>query len=452
MKASRTRKTRFWTVYAIAAAALVVLAAVALVVFYDFIDAFDESQPQSPAEAAMKYAKEITADELRALLEDSSENISWHSMDSKEKFISERVDALDDDGMFCRRAGGDDEHPIYSLISAGHEICRIELESVPTGRYGFDCWRVKNTSACFDTLKRYEIAVPVGSTVTIDDGTVPLGDPEKSDFPFDFAPSDRGAPDYVTYTTDLRDTIPSVRAEYNGIELTLELSEVRFTAMYPNELIYSAEIRVPHGSSVTVGSYDITNTVEHATEPAFAADIVGGVNAPQYDVYTLNGLYAPLEGISITLDGRELDFDVTTDGNSEHIDCKMRVEGAQSLNAFAEEFTRAYFHYTSSGYRNIDENLAAVLKYVQTSSELYAKIRDSKIGYDFVTPVTSQVYNVLEITESYRLDDASYVTVLAFDIDHKIYSESRSYAGELILHIDRSGDGYTVLNMTIENK
>ena len=73
------------------------------------------------------------------------------------------------------------------------------------------------------------------------------------------------------------------------------------------------------------------------------------------------------------------------------------------------------------------------------------------MGYDFVTPVTSQVYNRLEVVRMYRLEDSSYVVKLAFDVDHQIYSESRSYKGEISLHIVNVGT-YKIANMVIENE
>lgn len=452
MRTSRKHKTKFWTVYAISVAVLVILIGTALGVFYDFIDAFEDSQPQSAAEAATKYAKAITHEELRAMLESEGEGVSWHSEDSKEKFISERVASLDDGGMFCRRSGGDDAHPIYSVISRGHELCRLELESIATGRYSFKCWRVREISAVFDALERYEIAVPLGSTVTLNGELLDQSNASKCECPYSHMAFDSNVPEFVVYTTDPSDAAPSIMAIYEGENLAFESSGARFTAIYPTKLFYSATLRVPQGSQITVRGHNISESVKSVTEDAFKTLITDGVQVPQYDVYTAEGLYTPLEEICISLDGRELEYSVTVDGNTQYIDCKMSVDGSDGIYSFAEDFTRTYFRYTSSGYKNIDENLAATLAYVQPSSELYARIRDSKIGYDFVTPVTSQVYNRLEVTESYLLDDTSYVVVFAFDIDHTIYSESRSYVGELLLRIAHSDNGYTVLNMTIENK
>lgn len=448
---ARRHRSKFWTVYAIVAAVLALLIATALVVFYDFIDAFEEAQPQSAAEAATKYAKAMTSEEFRAMLETASKDITWHSEAAREKFISERADCLDDDKMFCRRAGGDEAHPIYSLISRGHELCRLELESVPTGRYSFKQWELCRAVAVFDSIEQYRISVPRGSIVTLDGEVLDESLAESCECPHDTAVFDSGAPSFVTYTTEPFDTAPSICAVYNGEQLVLEANGSIFTSELPSQLLYSAALRVPHGAVVTVRGFGIAESAQATTEDAFKASVIDGVRVPQYDVYTLDGLCAPLENVVVSLDGRELEYSSVLDGHAMHIDCLMSVADPDALYSFAEKFARAYFRYTSDGYRDIDENLAAVLTYVQPSSELYAKIRDSKIGYDFVTPVTSRVYNRLEATESYLLDDASYAVVFAFDIDHTIYSEKRSYSGELLLHIGRSGDGFTVLNMTIEN-
>ena len=155
--------------------------------------------------------------------------------------------------------------------------------------------------------------------------------------------------------------------------------------------------------------------------------------------------------ISITLNGETLAFDDTISDRVQSVSVDIGSVTNDEVNTFADSFIRAYFHYTSRGYRNTAENLAAALAYVQNGTELYTRIRDSKVGYDFVTPVTSQVYNRLEVTRMYRLDDGSYVVSVAFDVDHQIYSESRSYKGDIFLHIVDAG-GYKIANMVIENE
>ncbi len=452
MKAQRSRRASFWTVYAIITACLVILIAAGLALFYDFIDAFDESQPQNPAEAAAAFANSLDADSARELLLRATEDVEWQSEASAEKYISECIAALEGENTFCRRSGGDDARPVYSLMAGGREVLLLELESTPTGRYSFTSWRVCDTSIGPDAFHCYSITVPRGSTVSVNGKLLDESAAAACDSLYRPTAFDGAAPECVMYQSELYDIAPSVTAVYEGVELELETRERSISAVYPASLLYTATVRVPHGSTVTVRGKVLSEHVKSTAEAAFGGMIADTVNAPQYDVYEICGLYAPLEDIAVTLDGRQLDFTRSDSERSVTVEHLLGGKSVDALSAYGEEFARAYFHYTSSGYRGIDENLAAVLTYVLPSSELYTRLRDSKIGYDYVTPVTSQVYNRLEIVATYELDDGSFVLDIAFDIDHTIYSEKRSYSGELFLHIVSTSGGYAVQNMTIENK
>ena len=450
----KSKMSRFWLVYAIVTSVLVIAVFAGLVLFYDFMDAFEESQPQSPAEAAKAYAESLTEDDVRSLIELEASKLLWSSEEARNGTINTYMDAFKAGGIFCRRNGGEDDSPIYSVIADRREICRITLKKSPIGRYSFDAWSVTDTFVSFDGFMKYSVKVPEGSTVMLNGAPMSESYVSDKNLPYSTLDVEKGAkglPTAKVYETELLDKKPEVSVRLGDTELEVSYSDGVFTANYPDSLLYSATVKVPAGATVTVRGNDLASTIAKTSESAFGGLIAEGLVVPSFDVYEIDGLYCPLADVSVTLNGEELTFEDTVDGTVQSISVDIGSVTNDSVSTFADSFIRAYFHYTSSGYRNTAENLAAALAYVQNGTELYTRIRDSKVGYDFVTPVTSQVYNRLEVTRMYRLEDSSYVVSVAFDVDHQIYSESRSYKGDIFLHIVDAG-GYKIANMVIENE
>jgi len=451
---NRKKHDSFWLIYTIVVAVLLIGIAAGLVLFYDFIDAFEASQPQSPADAAKNYALKLTEADVTEMLNVEADKLTWGSDESRSRAVQDYVDSFKEGSLFCRRNGGTDDSPVYSVLAAKREICRIELKKAPIGRYGFDAWTVTDRYVSFEGFTNYTVTVPNGTVLTVNGKVLDDSYVTERGAPYSTSPIEAGAaelPVGVTYETDLFDVLPEITAVYNGHSLVLKSDGTSYSAEYPAALLYSADIKVPAGSLVTVRGVNLAEHVTKASESAFGGLIAEGLTVPSFDIYSLDGLYVPLADVTVKLDGALLDFTETLTDNVQSISVDIGGVTDSEVSSFADSFTRAYFHYTSNGYRNTAENLAAALAYVKSGTELYTRIRDSKVGYDYVTPVTSQVYNRLEVVRMYRLEDSSYVVKLAFDVDHQIYSEHRSYKGEISLHIVEAG-GYKIANMVIENE
>lgn len=458
MKSNRSKRNsdRFWLIYMISAVVLLFAVIASLFVFYDFMDAFEASQPQSPADAAKKYASAMTVGDVTQLLSDFAKNEPLLDEESSAKIVSELAALWDTEKMFCKKASdaGDDETPVYSAISNGKEIFRITLKKEPIGRYGFDAWVVASVEATLDGCNIYTITAPAGATVTVN--STPLGESfiVEKDIPYeykDFEKSVQGLPTAVRYETGLLEGIPTVSASLGGAELSVTSVDGGFSVLYPEALLYNATVKVPSGSVVTSNGIDISDSAEKATESAFSGLIADGLTVPEFDIYTLTGLYTPLDNVTVTLDGTIKAYETSNENGTQHFLVDIGSYENAEVETFAKDFTKAYFYYTSRGYQNTAENLAAALAYVKSDTELYKRIKDSKVGYDFVTPITSEVYNKFEVSRIYPLEDASYVVMIEFDIDHKIYSHSRSYKGEISLHVVSGGE-YKIANMVIVNE
>lgn len=454
-KRSRSKRSRFWLIYTISTVVLLFAVIISLFVFYDFMDAFEESQPQSPADAAKKYAVALTSSDVEKMLKDFAESEPLLDEASAEKIIAELVSLWNNDKVFCKRLSdlGNDEAPVYSVISGGREMFRLTLSKQPTGRYGFDAWYISDTEVKLDGLNIYTITAPAGAVVTVN-GTV-LDDTfvTEKDLPYsyrDFEKGLAGLPTATSYETGLLEDVPSVSAKLGDTILEVTYNDYGFTAKYPSSLLYSCTVKVPEGANVTSNGFDIAAFATKTTESAFGGLIAEGLTVPSFDVYTLDGLFAPLSGIVVTENGVTATHVEAVEGNAQTVTVEIASVDNAEVASFAKEFTKAYFYYTSRGYQNTAQNLAAALSYVKSDTELYRRIKDSKVGYDFVTPITSEVYNKFEVTRTYPLEDGSFIVMIEFDIDHQIYSQSRSYKGEISLHVVNNGE-YKIANMVINN-
>lgn len=453
----RKRKTRkvskFWLVYAISASVLLVGIAVGLGIFYDFIDAFEESMPQNPSEVALACGKELTEEELGSMVRESYLELFPDGEDGA-RLEEEYAAALRAGGFFCKRTVGEgtEEMPVYSLMSGTREICRISLAKTSTGRYGFKSWIITDRYVVLDMFHTYTVTAPEGAVVKVNGEALGEEDITERDIPYAYAPYEKGdgLPVAVCYTTEPMETAPEVEVGLGEYKLEVTGSGYGYTAKYPAEMLYTATVNVPAGAEVTVNGQKLSLHVTPEEEDVIGGMITEGITVPKYDVYKMTGLYAPLEEVQVTLDGTALQLSYVTDGRRQTVFEDTSANNVPQVSDFADNFVRTYFTYTAYGYSNIDAHLAAVLALVAPDTELYAKIRDSKIGYDYVTPVTSQVYNRLEVLRTIALEDGSYIVTMAFDVDHTIYSEARSYVGELHLHVSAGVD--KVREMVIINE
>ena len=453
---SRRKSSRFWLIYMISTVVLVFGVLASLFVFYDFIDAFEASQPQSPADAVKKHASELSSEQIEKMYRDFAESEPLLDSESADKIITELVGIWDPNTMFCKKLAdiGTDEAPVYSIVSGGREMFRLTLEKKPIGRYGFDAWYIADTEVKLDGLSIYTITAPKDSVVTVNGAVLDDSFISEKDLPYDYKEFEKGLeglPTAVRYETGLLDGVPSVTAKLGETVLEVTYSDDGFTAKYPSDLTYSATVKVPADALVTSNGVDISAHAEKTTESAFGGLIAEGLNVPSFDIYTLTGLFAPLSDVVVTVGGAEKVYESVSENNAQTITVDIGSADNADVATFAKDFTKAYFYYTSRGYQNTAQNLAAALAYVKSDTDLYKRIKDSKIGYDFVTPITSETYNKFEVVRTFPLEDGSYVVMIEFDIDHKIYSQSRSYKGEISLHVVNNGE-YKIANMVIVNE
>ena len=169
-------------------------------------------------------------------------------------------------------------------------------------------------------------------------------------------------------------------------------------------------------------------------------------------VYRLERLFAPVLDIKFVLDGRELTPQTTFDGREGQYSVDYPSISMPEVEERALAFCKDYFHYTSSGYNNTDSNLQKVLSYMIENSAIYNRILKSKIGIDYVTPVTSHEYHALAVEKVIRVDDDTAVCSIYYDIEQWTYKTQRLYDGHLWLLMDLSGSSWIVSGMLTDIK
>ncbi len=299
----------------------------------------------------------------------------------------------------------------------------------------------------------YTVSAPEGATVYVNGIALSEEYITERGRCYEYSPLEKnkeGLPTYTVYSTGELFASPTVSATLEGIELSAEAEGVVCTFEYPVEKLYGLTVKAPKGAQVTVGDIIIGELAAPSAEAVFEELIINSDVLPMLDVYTFTGLYTREHQVKVSYGGKELEIKSIMDGTEACYYAEYPAAENGQVSDFAIDFVKAYFNYTSKGYSEIDENLEAALGFVSEGSDLYKKIKNSKIGYEYVTPVSSQEYRTLQVSEMLLLSDGSYAVRIDFDVLQRISYVERVYKGSLSLLID--GDAMKIVNMVIENE
>jgi len=257
-------------------------------------------------------------------------------------------------------------------------------------------------------------------------------------------------PKFASYATGELFSSPVVTAKLGDTDLIGEIKNDTCIFKYPSDFMYTLTVSVPKDAKVTVGSVKLDDIYIPELVKAFGELSTVEEESPVMDRYVIDSLFTSDFDIKVTLDGEELNITKEIIGNEIKFFADESTLISPEIADFAMNFTKTYFHYTSSGYRNVDANLNATLAYIENGSAFYKKVKDSKIGYEFVTPVSSETYRTLEVSQVYELGDGTYVVRVKFDVEQTIVYVKRNYSGELTIHI--TGGEHKVRDMVIDSK
>ncbi len=300
--------------------------------------------------------------------------------------------------------------------------------------------------------QNYKIQAPTDAEVYVNGILLDNSYLTESGKPYPTSPIEKDLadiPTYGVYSTGELFTSPKVTAKLNGAELTANVTDGVCDFTYPADKTYSITVKVPAGAKVTCDGADVSGFAEFSSESEWD-DLFGDkYELPKSDVYRIKNLFSAEHTVTATLDGVELSIKKNDYGNAVVYSANESAVIDSAVSEYAMNFAKAYFHYTSEGYRNINANLSDVLSYVTQGSDLYRRIRESKIGYDYVTPVTRSDYKVFEISQMTRLDDGSCAVKIEFDVDQLIVYVNQNKKGSISMHITGSGTGMKISDMVI---
>ena len=297
----------------------------------------------------------------------------------------------------------------------------------------------------------YSVYAPADAVVTVNGVSVSSEQLAEKEILYTYAPVEATAsslPHEVRYEIPDLLTSPSVQITYKGEKLTVHSDGNTFRAEYPQSQLYTYTLIVPQGSAVTMRGASCDIYRADTTEEAYPGLYSDPAKAPLYDVYTFSGLYLPPANISVIYGSES--YSISSVNGSSDVILYPEISDSAAENAVLA-FAKDYFTYVSGGYNNTDANLARALAHVKKGSALYTSIQRSLIGISYVTPVTSQTYNRLEVTDMRLLPGDEIYCSIAFDIDQKIYQVSRSYTGSLSVVVEKSGNTWKVKEMLTES-
>lgn len=348
------------------------------------------------------------------------------------------------------------EHSAFALYELGTMYTEPDVKC-SLGDVGYRVTVSDGTVLCSaETPHSYKIYAPEDAEVYVNGTLLNAEYAAENGVPYEYSEFEAkkaGLPTQIIYETGNMLSLPEVRVSLNGIDSKPELDGLCFRAAYPERLTCSLTVKAPVGSVLSINGISAGDAAYR--ESAFDGLSLGTATVPEYEVFKADGLYSSAVSITGSLNGIALTFKETVVESDHGILLEFVTDYSVAINEatsrFALDFADAYFHYTSEGYRNLRANLAAVLGYVESGSELYTKIKSSENGYSYIAPASGEVRNVLEISDSYILDDGSVAVKIDFDIDRTNANATQKYAGELLLHIT-GGDDHRVSAMVINSK
>lgn len=302
------------------------------------------------------------------------------------------------------------------------------------------------------SIQAYTVRIPKGAQLFVNGNPVSEEYRSKQNIPYEYSILEYGMQNLPTeeeYRIEGLHTKPVIAVQWEGLALSVTEVDSVFQAEYPKSQMYSCSICVPSDSSVFVRGVSCAELAAPVQKIAYPDLYSHEGNAPSYDLYRFDSLYLPLTDVSIQYKGENLPYSEQCDEKLQTIEALFPTCDQPDIRNLALSFAKDYVHYVAYGYSNTAVNLANVLTHVQKGSDLYLRIQRSKIGIDFVTPVSSQVYKQLEITEMRQISDTNIYCSIAFDIDQYVYKVHRSYKGTLELNCVRDAEQWSISEMRI---
>ena len=303
------KKSRFGLAFGIFTAVLAVLIIAACTVLWFYLDAYESTRP----EQAMQEFAQLADEEYWSSAVEGAFTVGETPFEDREELMEELcMSVIRENPLEWREDEGYSADNMVDMVSAGgKDICRVTLDEMTENGdagFGFTYLQVTRVEllASFTAPEAHEITitVPAGATVSV-----------------------------------------------NGVALTEEYvnTEAKVVASTITNEADGVTVTSPGDSSIIINGEVVYDGPANAIKVSGLSELEAGIAAELYTVYTVGGLYAPVEvsavdaeGESIAVEGEATDESVTFALGEGQFDYRILVPEGSTISVNGVELDESY--------------------------------------------------------------------------------------------------------------
>ena len=303
------KKSRFGLAFGIFTAVLAVLIIAACTVLWFYLDAYESTRP----EQAMQEFAQLADEEYWSSAVEGAFTVGETPFEDREELMEELcMSVIRENPLEWREDEGySADNMVYMVSAGGKDICRVTLDEMTENGdagFGFTYLQVTRVEllASFTAPEAHEITitVPAGATVSV-----------------------------------------------NGVALTEEYvnTEAKVVASTVTNEADGVTVTSPGDSSIIINGEVVYDGPANAIKVSGLSELEAGIAAELYTVYTVGGLYAPVEvsavdaeGESIAVEGEATDESVTFALGEGQFDYRILVPEGSTISVNGVELDESY--------------------------------------------------------------------------------------------------------------
>ena len=303
------KKSRFGLAFGIFTAVLAVLIIAACTVLWFYLDAYESTRP----EQAMQEFAQLADEEYWSSAVEGAFTVGETPFEDREELMEELcMSVIRENPLEWREDEGySADNMVYMVSAGGKDICRVTLDEMTENGdagFGFTYLQVTRVEllASFTAPEAHEITitVPAGATVSV-----------------------------------------------NGVALTEEYvnTEAKVVASTITNEADGVTVTSPGDSSIIINGEVVYDGPANAIKVSGLSELEAGIAAELYNVYTVGGLYAPVEvsavdadGESIAVEGEATDESVTFALGEGQFDYRILVPEGSTISVNGVELDESY--------------------------------------------------------------------------------------------------------------
>lgn len=263
------KKSRFGLAFGIFTAVLAVLIIAACTVLWFYLDAYESTRP----ERAMQEFAQLADEDYWSGAIEGAFTVGETPFEDRDELMDELCMSVirDNDLVWREDEGYSADNMVYMVSAGGKDICRVTLDEMTengSAGFGFTYLQVTRVEllASFTAPEAHEITitVPTGSAVSV-----------------------------------------------NGVALTEEYvnTEAEVVATTVTNEADGVTVTSPGDSSIIINGNVVYDGPANAIKVPGLSELEAGIASELYTVYTVGGLYAPVEVSAVNADGENIAVD-----------------------------------------------------------------------------------------------------------------------------------------------